>query len=309
MLLRYDNTLQNRTKNKTIGYLLSQARQNPSCHLFATRLQLTSLRHGKTTPHLHFEPLSQECECERAEHDGFQRHAVSQYRDTLEHIKLGDCGMVCVLNAATSPITIPLAMLETSCWILRCFYLLRQSEDVRARSTRTQHDLEACSFGHTKRRVLVVVGEGVGIRTHRLGGFGVVVRRALARSVVLARAAVRGLVVLGASREARVERRALHVAVWVRVDAVAGALRWRDLQVPGTPLGDLGVGGGVEGEGVGGVCSQEGLRVGVEVVARRTDVTGASYAGRVGLVGRDVVNIDFTICEEDDGHGQVVAVD
>jgi hypothetical protein len=107
--------------------------------------------------------------------------------------------------------------------------LLRRSQNIRARPTRTQHDLETDSLGHTKRRVLVVVGERVGIRTHRFGSFGVVVRRALARAVVLPRAAVRGLVVLGASREARVERGPLHVAVWVRVNAVAGALRWRDL--------------------------------------------------------------------------------
>jgi hypothetical protein len=150
-----------------------------------------------------------------------------------------------------------------------CFEnLLRGSQNVRARSTRAQHDLETHSLGHTKRRVLVVVGERVGIRTHRFGSFGVVVRRALARAVVLPRAAVRGLVVLGARREARVERRPLHVAVWVWVHAVAGALRWRDLQVPGAPLRDLRGGGGVEGEGGGAVCSEEDLVVGVGVVVR-----------------------------------------
>ena len=115
--------------------------------------------------------------------------------------------------------------------------------------------MEARSLGHTKRRVLVVVGEGVGIRADRFRRLGVVVRRALARAVVLPRAAIRRLIVLRASRVARVESGTLHVAVWVRVDAVAGALRRRDLQVPGAPLGDLRGGSVVEGEGEGGVCS------------------------------------------------------
>lgn len=115
--------------------------------------------------------------------------------------------------------------------------------------------MEARSLGHTKRRVLVVVGEGVGIRTNGLGGFGVVVRRALARAVVLPRAAVSRLIVLCTRRVARVESGTFHVAVWVRIDAVAGALRRRDLQVPWTPLGDLRGGGVVEGEGKGGVRS------------------------------------------------------
>lgn len=109
--------------------------------------------------------------------------------------------------------------------------------------------MEARSLGHTKRRVLVVVGEGVGIRADGLGGLGIVVRRALARAVVLPRAAVSRLIVLRTSRVARVESGPLHVAVWVRIDAIAGALRRRDLQVPGTPLGDLRGGGVVEGEG------------------------------------------------------------
>ena len=53
----------------------------------------------------------------------------------------------------------------------------------------------------------------------------------------------------------------------------------------------------------------EDLGVGVDVVACWAEITGAGDAGWVGLVGWDVVNIDTAIREEDDGHGQVVAVD
>ena len=51
------------------------------------------------------------------------------------------------------------------------------------------------------------------------------------------------------------------------------------------------------------------MGVGVDVVACWTEITGAGYAGGIGLIGRDVVNIAFAICEEDDCHGKIVAVD
>jgi hypothetical protein len=52
---------------------------------------------------LHCGLLSQECECERAEYNSFQRHAFSQYHHVFENIELGGRGMACMLDLVGSP--------------------------------------------------------------------------------------------------------------------------------------------------------------------------------------------------------------
>jgi len=47
--------------------------------------------------------LSQECECERAEYNSFQRHAFSQNHHMLEDIEFGDRGMARMLDLVGSP--------------------------------------------------------------------------------------------------------------------------------------------------------------------------------------------------------------
>ena len=58
---------------------------------------------GKMSICLHCGLLSQECQCERAEYDSFQRHALGQNRRMLEDIELGGRGMVRMLDLVGSP--------------------------------------------------------------------------------------------------------------------------------------------------------------------------------------------------------------
>jgi hypothetical protein len=84
---------------ETIGYLVQQT------HAISTSLpSLHDLScSGKMSICLHCGLLSQECQCERAEYDSFQRHALGQNRRMLEDIELGGRGMVRMLDLVGSP--------------------------------------------------------------------------------------------------------------------------------------------------------------------------------------------------------------
>lgn len=156
------------------------------------------------------------------------------------------------------------------------------SNNRRTASPGTENNLEPRSRGLDKRRVLIIIGVRVSVRTDGLGRVGVVVGRAFSRVVEGARAAVFLLVVFGARAVARVEGRAVHVAVWVGVGAVAWFGGGGDLEVPRTPLGDGGGGFVVlEGEGVAGGRAEELLVVGVRVEVWGCEVADRSHAGRV----------------------------
>lgn len=112
------------------------------------------------------------------------------------------------------------------------------------------------------------------------------------------------LVILVASRRARIICRASNIAVWVRVDTATSRVLGRlDLQVPGTPVLDsIRRGLGFERELVGRGRVEELLVIGVRVEIRGGEVVDAGDAGRVACAGFG--GVEFV----HDGQGEVVPI-
>ncbi len=174
-------------------------------------------------------------------------------------------------------------------------------EDVGTPPFWTKDDLPAAASGNDEGACLVIKCIAVGIWAYRLGLVAVIAGLARVWIVVLARAAVPGVMGGRARREARVEDGSLDVVVWVREDAVA-RLRWRVyLEVPRAPVAYASIGLGdfvrhrVSVVGVGEASSRR-----LAQIARGCD---APAVGQVWRNPRRIVGGDV-----DDAQGQIVAV-
>ena len=142
------------------------------------------------------------------------------------------------------------------------------------------------------------------VRAHPLRVLAVQTGLADGRVLVRTRAAVLGLVVLGAGGETRVEDGALDVVVRVGIHAVSGLGGRGDLQVPRAPPRHVRRGHALfEREGEGRI----GAELGVIHVSDSAEEAAGGDANGVGEVGRDFGR-GFAAPECDEAEGEVVAV-
>lgn len=93
----------------------------------------------------------------------------------------------------------------------------------------------------------------------------------------------------------------MDVVVGVGVDAIARFGGRPDLQIPGTPVRDVGV-----GEAGFPRCRVGGVGVGFACSRGRIQEAGGGYAGGVGQIGRDLGGVGGGYV--DYAHGEVVAI-